>query len=50
MTKQILNAGLDLDFHSALEAEAQGQALCMQTANFREFYQAFTARRDPRFD
>jgi enoyl-CoA hydratase/carnithine racemase len=50
MTKQLLNAGLDLDFQAALEAEAQGQALCMQTANFSEFYQAFTARRDPRFD
>jgi enoyl-CoA hydratase/carnithine racemase len=50
MTKQLLNAGLDLDFHTAVEAEAQGQALCMQTTNFKEFYQAFTARRSPRFD
>src|SRR5437660_2121739 len=38
MTKQLLNAELDLDFTAAIEAEAQGQALCMQTRNFREFH------------
>jgi len=50
MTKQLLNAELDLDFAAAIEAEAQGQAICMQTRNFHEFHDAFTARRPPRFD
>lgn len=50
MTKQLLNTGLDLDFASAIEAEAQGQAICMQKRNFREFYAAFTEKRPPEFD
>jgi enoyl-CoA hydratase/carnithine racemase len=50
MTKQLLNAELDLDFHAAIEAEAEGQALCMQTRDFKEFYEAFTAKRAPRFE
>jgi len=50
MTKRLLNTELDLDFAAAIEAEAAGQALCMQTRNFREFYDAFKAKRSPRFD
>ena len=50
MTKQLLNAELDLDFAAAIEAEAQGQAICMQTRNFREFHAAFVGRREPEFD
>jgi enoyl-CoA hydratase/carnithine racemase len=50
MTKQLLNTELDLDFASAIEAEAQGQAICMQTRNFREFHAAFAAKRPPEFD
>jgi enoyl-CoA hydratase/carnithine racemase len=50
MTKQLLNTELDLDFASAIEAEAQGQAICMQTRNFREFHAAFSAGRAPEFD
>ena len=50
MTKQLLNQELDLDFQAAIEAEAEGQAICMQTRNFREFYDAFKAKRAPRFD
>ena len=50
MTKQLLNAELDVDFAAAIEAEAQGQAICMQTRNFHEFHAAFTARRAPEFD
>ena len=30
MTKTLLNQELDTDFASAIEAEAQGQAICMQ--------------------
>ena len=45
MTKTLLNQELDIDFASAIEAEAQGQAICMQTPSFREAYEAFKARR-----
>jgi enoyl-CoA hydratase/carnithine racemase len=50
MTKRLLNTELDLDFAAAIEAEAQGQAICMQTRNFREFHAAFSAKRPPDFD
>jgi enoyl-CoA hydratase/carnithine racemase len=50
MTKQLLTTELDLDFPAAVEAEAQGQAICMQTRNFREFHAAFVSKRKPRFD
>jgi enoyl-CoA hydratase/carnithine racemase len=45
MTKTLLNQELDIDFAAAIEAEAQGQAICMQTPAFREAYEAFKARR-----
>jgi enoyl-CoA hydratase/carnithine racemase len=44
MTKTLLNQELDVDFASAIEAEAQGQAICMQTSSFREAYEAFKTR------
>jgi enoyl-CoA hydratase/carnithine racemase len=44
MTKTLLNQELDLDFVSAIEAEAQGQAICMQTPAFREAFAAFMSR------
>lgn len=44
MTKTLLNQELDLDFVSAIEAEAQGQAICMQTPSFREAFDAFMSR------
>jgi enoyl-CoA hydratase/carnithine racemase len=49
MTKTLLNQELDVDFASAIEAEAQGQAICMQTPEFQEAYEAFKARRAPSF-
>ena len=45
MTKTLLNQELDIDFLSAIEAEAQGQAICMQMPSFRAAYEAFKARR-----
>ncbi len=50
VTKRLLNTELDVDFASAIEAEAHGQALCMQARNFREFHDAFKAKRPPEFD
>ena len=45
MTKTLLNQELDVDFASAIEAEAQGQAICMQMPSFRAAYESFKARR-----
>lgn len=50
MTKTLLNQELDADFTAAIEAEAQGQAICMQTPDFRVAYEAFAARRLPPAD
>ena len=33
----------------AIEAEAQAQALCMATGDFRRAYDAFAAKRKPQF-
>jgi enoyl-CoA hydratase/carnithine racemase len=49
MTKELLNAELDMALDQAIEAEAQAQAICMHTADFREAYQAFVDKREPRF-
>jgi enoyl-CoA hydratase/carnithine racemase len=49
MTKTLLNHELDADFAAAIEAEAEGQAICMQTPEFREAYEAFRQRRPPSF-
>jgi enoyl-CoA hydratase/carnithine racemase len=48
MTKTLLNQELDLDFTAAIEAEAQAQAICMQTPSFREAYDAFKGRQRDR--
>jgi enoyl-CoA hydratase/carnithine racemase len=48
-TKEMLNRELHMDFESALESEAQAQAICMQHPDYREAYEAFVAKRDPRF-
>jgi 2-(1,2-epoxy-1,2-dihydrophenyl)acetyl-CoA isomerase len=45
MTKTLLNQELDADFAAAIEAEAHGQAICMQTPDFRRAYEAFKTRR-----
>lgn len=45
MTKTLLNHELDIDFAAAIEAEAQGQAICMQTPSFRAAYEAFKSRK-----
>jgi enoyl-CoA hydratase/carnithine racemase len=49
LTKELLNRELDLDFAAAIEAEAQGQAICMATRDFKEAYAAIVAKRPPRF-
>ena len=50
MTKTLLHQAWALDLDAEIEAEAQAQALCMQTADFRRAYEAFAAKRTPRFE
>jgi enoyl-CoA hydratase/carnithine racemase len=48
-TKEMLNRELDMNLEAALECEAQAQAICMQHPDYREAYDAFVEKRDPRF-
>jgi enoyl-CoA hydratase/carnithine racemase len=50
MTKTMLNQEWDMSVEAAIEAEAQAQALCMQTEDFRRAYRAFVAKRPPAFE
>jgi enoyl-CoA hydratase/carnithine racemase len=48
-TKEMLNRELSMDLNAALECEAQAQAICMQHPDYREAYEAFIAKRQPKF-
>ncbi len=50
ISKDSLNREASMDLASAIEHEAQIQALCMQNPNFRESYEAFVAKRKPVFE
>jgi enoyl-CoA hydratase/carnithine racemase len=50
MTKNQLNLEWDMSLDAAIESEAQAQALCMQTQDFRRAYEAFAAKREPVFE
>ena len=50
ITKQALNEEASMDLVSAVEWEAQVQARCMQHPDFREAYEAFRAKREPKFE
>jgi len=49
MTKRMVNNELSMDLASAIEAEAQAQALLLMGEDHRAFYEAFTANRKPTF-
>ncbi len=49
VTKQALEAEYAMDFEKALEHESRVQARLMQHPNFREAYEAFRSKRDPKF-
>jgi enoyl-CoA hydratase/carnithine racemase len=49
VTKDALNREANLDLAAALEAEAQSQASLMAHPDFREAYEAFVAKRPPKF-
>ena len=50
MTKNQLNTEWDMSLHTAIEAEAQAQAICMQTKDFERAYNAFIAKEKPVFE
>lgn len=50
MTKKLLHAEWAMDLETAIEAEAQAQALCMQTRDFHRAYEAFAAKGLPKFE
>lgn len=49
MTKRQLDIEWNVSIDTALEMEAQAQAICMQTNDFKRAYEAFAAKRKPEF-
>jgi enoyl-CoA hydratase/carnithine racemase len=49
MTKTMLHQEWSMSLDMAIEAEAQAQAICMQTGDFVRAYEAFVAKRKPHF-
>ena len=49
MTKTMLAQEWSMSLDMAIEAEAQAQAICMQTQDFRRAYEAFVAKGKPVF-
>ena len=50
ITKTQLNQEWNMGLEQAIEAEAQAQAICMQTQDFRRAYEAFAAKQRPVFE
>ena len=50
MTKTQLNQEWNMGLEQAIEAEAQAQAICMQTKDFERAYRAFVAKEKPVFE
>ncbi|HVM77863.1 MAG TPA: enoyl-CoA hydratase family protein [Stellaceae bacterium] len=50
LTKRMLHLEWSMSIEQAIEAEAQTQALAMQTQDFRRAYEAFVAKRSPIFE
>ena len=50
MTKTQLNHEWSMSLDQAIEAEAQAQAICMQTKDFERAYRAFIAKEKPVFE
>ncbi|KQP13560.1 enoyl-CoA hydratase family protein [Pseudorhodoferax sp. Leaf267] len=49
MTKTMLQQEWAMTIEQAIEAEAQAQAICMQTEDFKRAYEAFAAKQKPQF-
>lgn len=50
ITKTQLNQEWSMGLEQAIEAEAQAQAICMQTQDFERAYRAFAAKQKPVFE
>jgi enoyl-CoA hydratase/carnithine racemase len=50
MTKRMLHQEWSMGVDEAIEAEAQAQAICMQTEDFARAYRAFVAKEPPTFE
>ena len=50
ITKTQLNQEWNMGLEQAIEAEAQAQAICMQTADFGRAYRAFLVKKKPEFE
>jgi enoyl-CoA hydratase/carnithine racemase len=50
MTKKLLHQEWNMGIDEAIEAEAEAQAICMQTRDFQRAYEAFVAKRKPVFE
>lgn len=50
ITKTQINQEWSMGLEQAIEAEAQAQAICMQTADFERAYKAFVAKEKPVFE
>ena len=50
MTKTMLAQEWSMSIEQAIEAEAQAQAICMQTGDFERAYNAFVAKKKPVFE
>ena len=50
MTKTQLNQEWAMSLETAIESEAQAQAICMQTEDFRRAYRAFVKKEKPVFE
>ncbi|MCW5636204.1 MAG: enoyl-CoA hydratase family protein [Rubrivivax sp.] len=50
ITKTMLHQEWSMTIEQAIEAEAQAQAICMMTGDFRRAYEAFVAKQRPKFE
>lgn len=50
ITKKLLHQEWNMGVDEAIEAEAEAQAICMQTKDFRRAYEAFVAKQKPVFE
>jgi enoyl-CoA hydratase/carnithine racemase len=50
MTKRCLHQEWNMGIDEAIEAEAQAQAICMQTRDYGRAYEAFVGKAKPRFE
>jgi enoyl-CoA hydratase/carnithine racemase len=50
MTKKLLHQEWAMDLDAAIDAEAEAQAICMETQDFRRAYRAFLDKQKPVFE